>query len=97
MRLAKMLTPFALAFLVAACAGSTVSVKADRPKLAAPPASLTSACTGPVALPDAALNQAQVEEAWARDRAALLACNERRAGLARFYESRDAKIAGGTK
>lgn len=65
-----------------ACAGSTVG-KAPVPS--APP-SLLAACPRPVALPDRAMTQAEVEVSWGRDRSALRACRSRHAGLVEWVE-----------
>jgi hypothetical protein len=60
-----------------ACAGSTGG-EAPVPR---PSPSLLAACARPVALPNRAMTQAEVEVSWGRDRSALRACVSRHAGL----------------
>lgn len=49
-----------------------------------PPPSLTQPCPAPVDLPQRALNDAEVEVLWGRDRSALRACASRHAALAEW-------------
>lgn len=70
----RILSACLLPFLLSGCGGSTPSV--DDPEDTFPP-SLTRPCPRPVALPDAALNDQQVEVFWGRDRKALLDCGGR--------------------
>lgn len=65
-----------LSLLTACGASATAKVQ--------PPPSLTSPCAAPVALPERALTQVEVETGWGRDRAALRTCGEKLAGLASF-------------
>ena len=60
-----------------ACKGFAVSGAQIDP----PPPSLTAPCDAPARLPAAAMTQAQVERAWARDRTALVICGDKHAGL----------------
>ena len=50
-----------------------------------PPPSLTAPCSAPMALPDTAMTQGQVEVAWGRDRSALRSCGGQLAGLVDWY------------
>jgi hypothetical protein len=73
----RTLLVFPSAFLLTACAGSTfVDVST------APPPSLTAPCVAPVALPERALSDRDVEVLWGRDRTALRDCGSRHADLA---------------
>lgn len=63
------------ACLLTGCAGS---IAANPP---APPPSLTLACAAPVALPERAMSDRDVEIFWGRDRTALRACAERHGAL----------------
>lgn len=63
--------------LLVSCASTGADVVA-----VSPPASLTVPCAGPVALPERALTDAEIEVMWGRDRSALRACGSRLAGLA---------------
>lgn len=51
------------------------------------PAQLRQACARPVALPDRALSQTEVEQLWTRDRAALVKCGVSQAALLAAYEA----------
>lgn len=53
---------------------------------------MTVSCK-PVALPDRALSQAEVEKLWARDRAALTKCGYSLGGLVAFYTDLRANLA----
>lgn len=79
-----------LASMLAGCAtsGPSGSVPVDLPAL--PPA-LTH-CERPVALPTAALTQADVERFWARDRVALVKCGQSLAGVTAYYEDLRARL-----
>ena len=64
---------------LASCGSGSVETSLLKPR---PPASMTTPCAGPVALPERALTDAEVEVLWGRDRTALRACGERHAALA---------------
>jgi len=66
----------ALSALVA-CSGSTVSGALIDP----PPPSLTAPCGDPLRLPARDATQEEVERWWRADRANLLACGDKQAGL----------------
>ena len=72
------------ASILTACAASTPSARApiDLPAL---PARLVQ-CERPVLMPEAALTRAQVEQLWARDRAALVKCGYNLAAVVGYYE-----------
>lgn len=57
------------------------------------PASI-GGCPRPVALPDRALTQAEVETLWARDRAALVSCGWKRDALVAFYADLRERLGG---
>jgi len=84
-----MLTAALLA--LAACSGSIKSAEID---VAPPGAALTEPCSPPVALPDRALTQAEVEVRWARDRVDLLDCGKRHAALADHAGRLGAALSG---
>ena len=65
-----------------------------RSALAQPPAALVLPCDDPIILPDGPLNAGPAERGWIIDRFALLTCGDRLAALRRFYEIRDAGLAG---
>lgn len=68
----------AVASVLTGCAASTAVEAPVRPDL---PPSLVTPCAAPVALPERALSDQEVEVAWGRDRSALRACASRHAGL----------------
>lgn len=74
--------PPAVACLLAGCSGLTATDPGARPVLPAP--SLTQPCAGPVALPDRALPDQEVEILWGRDRATIRCWQGRHAGLVDF-------------
>ncbi|WP_163905660.1 anaerobic dehydrogenase [Rhizobium daejeonense] len=63
--------------------------------LSKPDSALQKACLRPAALGQGALTQAQVEDLWITDRAALLACYRRHLALRDFYAYRDAALEAG--
>jgi|GEM_PF-196349 len=79
--------PIPLLCVLTACAASTEG------KLAPPP-SLTVACPAPVALPDRALTQAEVELSWGRDRSALRDCGDRLGALTLWQNIETYKTLG---
>lgn len=79
------------AFLLAACAASTPSVRAPI-NLPALPAKLTH-CERPLLLADTPLTQAQVEQLWVRDRAALVKCGLTLDALVDFYQDLDQRLS----
>ena len=95
-----------LAFLLTACVGSTPSVEAGNTspvlQLASPKAQLDpklkADCAEPAQLvpdlPDGRLSQGAVERAWGSDRVNLSQCRSRHAEAIRFYDARDASLAG---
>lgn len=74
-----------LVSILAACTASTPSARSpiDLPSL---PAKLSRACERPVTLPQEGLTRAEVEQLWARDRAALVKCGYSLNALVAFYE-----------
>lgn len=72
------------ASILTACAASTPSDRAgvDLPALSA---NLTH-CDRPTSLPQGGLSRAEVEQLWARDRAALVKCGLTLDALVAFYE-----------
>lgn len=72
-----------LASTLMGCAASTPTARAPI-ELPALPA--TAQCGRPVALPGDGLTRAQVEQLWARDRAALLKCGYSLDALVSFYD-----------
>lgn len=87
-----------LACLLTACSGSTEfdrsAATLARVDLRGPDSALVKRCDDPVLLPGRALNQAEMEALWGRDRAALVVCRERHSGLLRFFERRDVGLRG---
>lgn len=81
----------ALLSVLTACADSIQS-SSEPPILTAAPAELRGICAQPVPLPERELTQAEVEEFWLRDRAALVECGVTKAALLRYYQNRDALI-----
>lgn len=67
-----------------ACAVSPPSANAPI-LLPALPQTVAGRCAPPVALPDHALTQAEVETLWSRDRAALVKCGWSKGALLDFY------------
>lgn len=57
-------------------------VRPDDAALAPPPEALVAICAAPQGVPLRALTEAEVVGLWRRDRAALMECGERHAGLA---------------
>ena len=87
-----------MALGLTACAGSTGF---DNPKLSTPPvllpapAGLERDCQTPKLLPeDGRLTQEQVEGLWSQDRANLVDCRKRKAGVQDYYRTRDAGLQG---
>lgn len=87
-----------LASTVTACAGSvrldTKPVSQLAGASAQPPAALTIPCDPPVPLPDSAMSAGAVERGWAQDRVSLMDCGTKHSDLLRFYQDRDAGLAG---
>jgi hypothetical protein len=73
-----------VASLLAACAASTPSANApiSLPDL---PVEFTH-CLGPAKLKHVAMNQAEVEKGWRRDRITLVVCKKKHEGLVSFYQ-----------
>lgn len=78
--------------MLAGCAASTPSASAGL-RLPALPAGVAR-CERPLALPDRALSRAEVEQLWARDRAALSRCGLSLAAVLAFYEDLGQRLAG---
>jgi hypothetical protein len=78
------------------CAASRTSnsVGVDLPAL---PSRYISTTCKPGTLPDRALNRAEVEKLWARDRATLAKCGYSRGGLVAFYTDLRARLAANEK
>lgn len=74
-----------------ACAASRPSAEAAI-YLPALPANLTR-CDRPVALPSGPLTQADVEQLWGRDRAALVKCGLSLDGLVAYYQGLSANLS----
>ncbi len=67
-----------LVFLLLASCGSTSGSTLP------PPPSLTSPCAAPVALPERAMTDQEIEVQWGRDRTALRSCGSQLDGLAKW-------------
>jgi len=61
-----------------------------------PDSALLRECGSPAALGDGPLTQAQVEDLWITDRAALLDCYRRHLALRNFVVDRDDRLRGGS-
>ncbi|WP_177230880.1 dehydrogenase [Rhizobium sp. NFR07] len=97
MKLGKVLMLTSLALVLAACSVSTKSVNVapvKPPAIVAPDSALLKACDRPVLLEHGPLTQAQVEELWITDRAALLACYRRHLALRNYIVDRDEALRG---
>lgn len=79
--------------VLAAC-GDSIRSSNEPPVLTEAPPELTGICAQPVPLPERELTQAEVEEYWLRDRAALVECGVTKAALLRYYRNRDALLTG---
>lgn len=75
----KLFPPLIACLSVASC-----GLTRGDPAVITPPPSLTQPCPAPVDLPQRALNDAEVEVLWGRDRSALRACASRHAALAEW-------------
>lgn len=64
------------------------------PQIAAPDSKLLRLCALPIDLGTQPLTQAQLEELWISDRAALLDCYRRQLALRNFVLSRDDALRG---
>jgi hypothetical protein len=64
------------------------------PVIARPDSSLLKVCGLPVDIGKGALSQAQVEDLWISDRAALLTCYRRHTALRNFIIDRDNALRG---
>ncbi len=92
-----------LACLLTASCGSLPSVRIDsKPVLelagdrAKPDPDLTAPCADPVELRGyQELHAGPVERFWFVDRAGLVDCGARKAAVQKFYDDRDAGLAGG--
>lgn len=70
-----------------ACAGSTgVSISPKAADFRPLPPEFRRMCNGPVKLPEVAINQAQVEDLWIKDRSALKSCRSRHAATVRYFD-----------
>lgn len=100
MRLPYM-TMIAALIALPSCASQT-SIKVDpkpvvelRQQAAQPDASLREPCADPVDLRGyQGLNAGPVERLWFIDRFSLSVCRDKKAALQRFYDERDAALAG---
>ncbi len=96
--------PIACALMLTACAGSEAdrllatqaAVVATRPPLGRVDSRLTNPCPDPVALPDRALTQAEVETLWKSDRASLRFCKAKDTGVIRVYQARERVLLTGS-
>jgi len=79
--------------VLTAC-GDSIQSSSEPPVLLSAPTDLTGICPQPVPLPERELTQAEVEELWLRDRAALVDCGVTKAALLRYYRDRDARLIG---
>lgn len=92
MKLSKTLTLLALLSALTACAASTATV--EPPNLGpALNADLARPCPKPVTLPERDLLQAEAEEYWDKDRAALRDCGKRLGIVTTYYKDRDGALA----
>lgn len=80
-----------LASTLMGCAASTPSARAPINLPALPVA--VARCDRPVVLPSEGLTRAEVEQLWARDRAALVKCGYSRDALVSFYEDLRQRLA----
>lgn len=89
-----------VALTLPACAAltksnSTFVTPPKKPLIQEADSGLTEGCPRPIELGDAALNQSQVENGWATDRANLVRCGERHEAHVKFIKDRDAKLSNG--
>lgn len=78
-------------WMLAGCAGSTPSGRATI-NLPALPAAVTQ-CDRAILMPETDLSRGQVEQLWARDRAALAKCGLNLKALVAFYEDLSRRLA----
>ncbi len=93
LRLPLILMALASASGLAACSGLTPSAD-GAVRLPQLPVTIASSCARPTTLPTGhVLTQAEVEQLWSRDRAALLKCGWSLAALVEFYTDLQTRLA----